>query len=29
MLAAGFAADAVLLDHEWRVHAVWANGRAL
>ncbi len=29
MLAAGFAADAVLLDHEWRVSAVWADGRAL
>ncbi len=29
MLAAGFAADAVLLDHEWRVCAVWADGRPL
>ncbi len=29
MLAPGFAADAVLLDHEWRVQAVWADGRAL
>ncbi|MCU1441193.1 MAG: nagA [Rhodoglobus sp.] len=26
MLAAGYAADAVLLDHEWRVTAVWADG---
>ncbi len=29
MLAAGFAADTVLLDHAWRVHAVWADGRVL
>jgi N-acetylglucosamine-6-phosphate deacetylase len=25
-LAPGFAADAVLLDHEWQVGEVWANG---
>jgi len=24
-----FAADAVLLDHEWRVQHVWADGKAL
>jgi N-acetylglucosamine-6-phosphate deacetylase len=29
MLAPGFAADAVLLDHDWRVHAVWADGARL
>ena len=29
MLAAGFAADAVLLDHEWRVAEVWANGQRI
>ncbi len=29
MLAAGFAADAVLLDHEWRVVEVWANGQRI
>lgn len=29
MLAPGYAADAVLLDHEWRVASVWANGRPL
>jgi N-acetylglucosamine-6-phosphate deacetylase len=29
MLAAGYAADAVVLDHEWRVTAVWADGRLL
>ena len=29
LLAAGFAADAVLLDHEWRVSEVWADGRKL
>jgi N-acetylglucosamine-6-phosphate deacetylase len=29
MLAAGYAADAVLLDHEWRVTAVWADGLPL
>jgi len=27
LLAAGFAADAVLLDHDWRVTEVWADGR--
>lgn len=26
MLAPGFAADAVLLDHNWRVTQVWADG---
>ncbi len=25
----GYAADAVLLDHEWRVQRVWAEGRAI
>ncbi|MFZ2964206.1 MAG: N-acetylglucosamine-6-phosphate deacetylase [Rhodoglobus sp.] len=29
MLAPGYAADAVLLDHEWRVEQVWADGRQL
>ena len=29
LLAPGFAADAVLLDHEWRVQHVWADGKAL
>ena len=29
LLAAGYAADAVLLDHDWRVSAVWANGAKL
>jgi N-acetylglucosamine-6-phosphate deacetylase len=29
MLAPGFAADAVLLDHDWHVTAVYADGRAL
>jgi len=28
-LAAGFAADAVLLDHEWSVRGVWAAGAKL
>jgi N-acetylglucosamine-6-phosphate deacetylase len=28
-LAPGFAADAVLLDHDWRVTAVWGNGLQL
>jgi N-acetylglucosamine-6-phosphate deacetylase len=28
-LAPGYVADAVWLDHEWRVGQVWANGRAL
>lgn len=28
-LAAGFAADAVILDADFRVHAVWAAGREL
>jgi len=27
LLAAGFAADAVLLDHDWQVTEVWADGR--
>jgi len=27
LLSAGFAADAVLLDHDWRVTEVWAEGR--
>lgn len=27
LLAAGFAADAVVLDHSWAVRAVWADGR--
>lgn len=26
LLAAGFVADAVMLDNEWRVSQVWANG---
>lgn len=29
LLAAGYAADAVLLDHEWRVTGVWADGTKL
>ena len=29
LLAPGYAADAVLLDHAWHVTAVWADGRAL
>ena len=29
LLAAGFAADAVLLDHDWRVTEVWAETGAL
>lgn len=29
MLAPGYAADAVLLDHEWHVEQVWADGRQL
>jgi N-acetylglucosamine-6-phosphate deacetylase len=29
MLAPGFAADAVLLDRDWRVTSVWANGAKL
>jgi hypothetical protein len=29
MLAPGFVADAVLLDREWRVASVWANGARL
>jgi N-acetylglucosamine-6-phosphate deacetylase len=29
MLAPGYAADAVLLDHDWHVTSVWANGREL
>lgn len=29
LLAPGFAADAVLLDHDWRVTGVWADGRRL
>ncbi|MGX5681951.1 N-acetylglucosamine-6-phosphate deacetylase [Schumannella luteola] len=29
MLAPGFAADAVLLDHEWHVTGVYADGRRL
>lgn len=28
-LAAGYAADLVVLDHEWRVLDVWADGRRL
>lgn len=28
-LQAGYAADAVLLDHQWRVDEVWAAGRRL
>jgi N-acetylglucosamine-6-phosphate deacetylase len=27
LLSPGFVADAVLLDHEWHVAGVWANGR--
>jgi N-acetylglucosamine-6-phosphate deacetylase len=27
LLAPGFAADAVLLDHDWKVTGVWADGR--
>ena len=29
MLAPGYAADAVILNHEWRVEQVWANGEPL
>jgi len=29
LLAPGFAADAVLLDHDWRVQHVWADGAPL
>ncbi|GAB3607661.1 N-acetylglucosamine-6-phosphate deacetylase [Conyzicola nivalis] len=29
LLAAGFAADAVLLDHDWKVTEVWADGRRI
>jgi N-acetylglucosamine-6-phosphate deacetylase len=29
LLAAGFVADAVLLDHEWHVAEVWADGARL
>ena len=29
MLAAGFAADAVVLDHDWNVTGVWADGTRL
>ena len=29
LLAPGFAADAVVLDHDWRVTQVWAAGRPL
>jgi N-acetylglucosamine-6-phosphate deacetylase len=29
MLAAGFAADAVLLDDDWNVEAVWGAGKRL
>jgi N-acetylglucosamine-6-phosphate deacetylase len=28
-LAPGYVADAVALDHEWRVSRVWADGRAI
>ena len=28
-LAPGFAADAVVLDHDWHVTAVYANGARL
>jgi N-acetylglucosamine-6-phosphate deacetylase len=28
-LKPGFAADAVLLDHDWRVTSVWGAGRKL
>jgi N-acetylglucosamine-6-phosphate deacetylase len=26
LLAPGYVADAVILDHDWRVDGVWANG---
>ena len=29
LFAAGFAADAVILDHDWRVTGVWADGRKI
>ena len=29
LLAPGYAADAVLLDHQWQVTSVWAAGLAL
>ena len=29
LLAPGYAADAVLLDHAWQVTAVWADGQSL
>jgi N-acetylglucosamine-6-phosphate deacetylase len=29
LLATGYAADAVVLDHEWRVTGVWADGLKL
>jgi N-acetylglucosamine-6-phosphate deacetylase len=29
LLAAGFVADAVALDHDWQVSGVWANGHSL
>ncbi len=29
LLAEGFAADAVLFDHQWRVHRVWGGGEVL
>jgi len=29
LLSAGYAADAVLLDHEWNVRAVWGAGKQL
>ena len=29
LLAAGFAADAVLLDHDWHVTGVWADGQRI
>jgi N-acetylglucosamine-6-phosphate deacetylase len=29
LLAPGFAADAVLLDHAWSVRGVWAAGAKL
>jgi N-acetylglucosamine-6-phosphate deacetylase len=29
LLATGYAADAVVLDHEWRVTGVWADGAKL
>jgi N-acetylglucosamine-6-phosphate deacetylase len=28
-LASGYAADAVILDHDWRVQRVWADGRVV